>query len=45
MVHEVLLRKAVDTAWTVYLKRETGLGVARPFVAAFSDAGLGDAIH
>ena len=26
-------------------KRETGLDVARPFVAAFSDAGLGDAIH
>jgi hypothetical protein len=26
-------------------KRETGLDVVRPFVAAFSDAGLGDAIH
>ena len=26
-------------------KRETGLDVACPFVAAFSDAGLGDAIH
>jgi hypothetical protein len=26
-------------------KRETGLDVARPLVAAFSDAGLGDAIH
>src|SRR5258708_24730738 len=26
-------------------KRETGLDVARPFVAAFSDAGFGDAIH
>ncbi len=26
-------------------QRETGLDVVRPFVAAFSDAGLGDAIH
>ena len=26
-------------------KREAGLDVACPFVAAFSDAGLGDAIH
>jgi hypothetical protein len=26
-------------------KRETGLDVVRPFVAAFSDAGLGAAIH
>jgi hypothetical protein len=26
-------------------KRETGLDVVRPFVADFSDAGLGDAIH
>jgi hypothetical protein len=26
-------------------ERETGLDVVRPFVAALSDAGLGDAIH
>jgi hypothetical protein len=26
-------------------QRETGLDVVRPFVAAFSDASLGDAIH
>jgi hypothetical protein len=26
-------------------KRETGLDVARSFVPAFSDAGIGDAIH